>query len=52
MDEQVIVEGNHRYIAAKVVGKTVEVQPWRAPAGKVTKPISDIKIDPVDWGNK
>ena len=54
MDGNVIVDGNHRYIAAKILGLEPDVVPWVLPPNKVgmTKPISDVKVDPADWGNK
>ncbi|MBM3116318.1 RHS repeat domain-containing protein [Jeongeupia naejangsanensis] len=52
-DGNVIVDGNHRYIAGKVVGKMPDVKPGTVPPGKVgqIQPISNMKIDPTDWGN-
>lgn len=54
MDGDVIVDGNHRYIAAKILGLEPDVVPWVLPPNKVgmTKSISDVKVDPADWGNK
>ncbi len=54
MDGNVIVDGNHRYIAAKILGMDPDVVPGALPPNKTDriKPISDISIDPVDWGNK
>ncbi|WP_232910572.1 filamentous hemagglutinin N-terminal domain-containing protein [Pseudomonas paralactis] len=54
MDGKVIVEGNHRYIAAKILGRTPDVNPGTLPPNKagLTKPMSEVKVDPVDWGNK
>ncbi|WP_175559649.1 hypothetical protein [Pseudomonas sp. ok266] len=54
MDGNVIVDGNHRYIAAKILGLQPDVVPWVLPPNKVgvTKSIFDVKVDPADWGNK
>jgi RHS repeat-associated protein len=54
MDGKVIVDGNHRYIAGKVLGQAPEVAPGTvAPSSAANaKPISEIQIDPVDWGNR
>ena len=54
MDGNVIVDGNHRYIAAKILGMDPDVVPGALPPNKTDriKSISDISIDPVDWGNK
>jgi len=54
VDGRVIVDGNHRYVAGRLVGK----EPARmagtlspSQAGK-TQPIQNLKIDPSDWGNR
>lgn len=54
MDGNVIVDGNHRYIAAKILGRSPEVAPGTLSPSKAgeTKPVSDVKIDLVDWGNR
>ncbi|HCL3269829.1 TPA: DUF637 domain-containing protein, partial [Pseudomonas aeruginosa] len=54
MDGNVIVDGNHRYIAAKILGRNLDVTPGSLSPNKVhqTKPVSELKIDQVDWGNK
>ncbi|PRA34080.1 two-partner secretion domain-containing protein [Pseudomonas poae] len=54
MEGNVIIDGNHRYIAAKVLGLKPEVAQAILPPSKAgqIRPVSDIKIDPVDWGNK
>lgn len=50
----IIVEGNHRYVAGRLVGKEPEILPGAiAPSQRsLAKPIQEIKIDPIDWGNK
>ncbi|VTS50802.1 Possible hemagglutinin (DUF637) [Streptococcus dysgalactiae subsp. equisimilis] len=54
MDGNVIVDGNHRYIAAKILGRNPDVTPGALPPNKVgqTKPVSELKVDQVDWGNR
>ncbi|SFW24947.1 filamentous hemagglutinin family N-terminal domain-containing protein [Pseudomonas sp. NFACC19-2] len=54
MDGNVIVDGNHRYIAAKILGRNPDVTPGALPPNKVgqTKPVSELKVDEVDWGNR
>ncbi|MEE3935354.1 hypothetical protein [Pseudomonas viridiflava] len=54
MDGDIIVDGNHRYIAAKILGRSPEVAPGTLSPSKAgqTKPVSDVKIDPVDWVNR
>jgi len=54
IDGDVIVDGNHRYIAGKMQGTMPEVQASKMAPSKVFKiqPIQKIQIDPVDWGNK
>ncbi|OHS09410.1 hypothetical protein HMPREF3289_00195 [Pseudomonas sp. HMSC75E02] len=54
MDGNVIVDGNHRYIAAKILGREPAVTPGVLSSSKANqvKPVGDIKIDLVDWGNK
>lgn len=54
MDGNVIVDGNHRYIAAKIMALEPSVVPGVLSSSKLgqTKPVVDVKIDPVDWGNR
>ncbi|RMQ27761.1 Filamentous hemagglutinin, intein-containing [Pseudomonas syringae pv. actinidiae] len=54
MDGNVIVDGNHRYIAAKILGRNPDVTPGTLSPNKVgqTKPVSELKVDQVDWGNR
>lgn len=54
MDGDVIVDGNHRYIAAKILGRNPDVTPRALSPNKVgqTKPVSELKVDEVDWGNR
>lgn len=52
VDNGIIVDGNHRYIAGRIFGK----EPPQIPgAGGRPNSIIDwnkLKIDPFDWGNK
>lgn len=54
MDGNVIIDGNHRYIAAKILGRNPEVAPGILSSSKVsqTRPVSDVKVDLTDWGNQ
>lgn len=45
-----IVDGNHRYVASRVVGVDIEVQPWRGSRRPVVN-WDDLPIDPTDWGD-
>jgi len=53
MDGNVIVDGNHRYIAGVVQGTMPEVVAGTMAPSKTSQiqPIHSIKIDTVDWGN-
>ncbi|MGO0059931.1 RHS repeat-associated core domain-containing protein [Brevibacillus fluminis] len=48
----IIVDGNHRYIASRIVGKDIEQVQWSG--GRLDQVIDwiKVKIDPTDWGNK
>lgn len=54
MDGNVIVEGNHRYIAAKILGMSVDVEPGVMASSQRNKvsTVSGIGVDPVDWRNE
>ena len=51
MDGNVIVEGNHRYIAAKILGMSVDVEPGVMASSQRNKisTVSGIGVDTVDW---
>ncbi|MDH0093470.1 hemagglutinin repeat-containing protein [Achromobacter mucicolens] len=54
MDGGVIIDGNHRYIASRLLGRDIEVTPGVLPSsmkGNV-KSVSGIKVDYTDWGNE
>lgn len=44
-----IVDGNHRYIASRIAGVDIEVQPWAGSRRPVVD-WADLPIDPTDWG--
>ncbi|WP_198160011.1 RHS repeat-associated core domain-containing protein, partial [Brevibacillus parabrevis] len=48
----IIVDGNHRYIASRIVGKEIDQVQWSG--GRLDQVIDwiKLKIDPTDWGNK
>jgi len=54
MDGDVIVDGNHRYIAARILGRKPEVIPGILTPYKAEKqrPTIDLEVSPLDWGNK
>ena len=49
VDGNIIVEGNHRYVAGKVFGKLPALSPSQAAR---VKPMSETKVDTFDWGGK
>lgn len=52
VEEKLIVDGNHRYIAYKLAGFDFEIQPWckNFSAKPPYREIRDIQIDDkVDW---
>ncbi|WP_055666131.1 RHS repeat domain-containing protein [Desnuesiella massiliensis] len=52
VDKGIIIDGNHRYIASRIVGVEIEQQAYSG--GRVNQAIDLIKIflDPTDWGNR
>ena len=54
VDNDIIVEGNHRYAAGRVFGQEPVQSPGTAAPSQAAGayPISEIKVDPFDWGNK
>ncbi|WP_256584600.1 filamentous hemagglutinin N-terminal domain-containing protein [Pseudomonas sp. GZJR-8] len=54
MDGNVIVDGNHRYIAAKILGKEPEIDPGVLTSYKASKkrPTVNLEISPLDWDNR
>jgi len=50
VDDDIIVDGHHRYIASKILGIEIDVQNWTASsAGRQAKPISEIDLSSVDF---
>jgi hypothetical protein len=54
IDGQMIVDRIHRYIAARILGREPERIPASISPSQVSaqRPISEIKADTVDWGNR
>ena len=46
VDGNVIVDGNHRYIAGMLCGKPAPIQPWTAPLTRPRVPMRDLQIQP------
>ena len=44
-----IVDGNHRYIAARILGDEPEIQPWSGARPTDAIPWDRIPIDPNRW---
>jgi hypothetical protein len=53
VDGDVIVEGNHRYVAGKVAKVEVSVDPGVVPSSQVgrIRSVKDYLVDPEDWGD-
>ncbi|RBC01515.1 filamentous hemagglutinin N-terminal domain-containing protein [Pseudomonas sp. MWU12-2115] len=54
MDGDVIVDGNHRYIASKILGRELTVDPGVLTDYKASKkrPTVSLEISPLDWDNR
>lgn len=54
VDGNVIVKGNHRYVAGKIVGILPEIIPGTLSPSQMPriKPMSKTVVDLIDWGNK
>ncbi|MHA6572571.1 ParB N-terminal domain-containing protein [Pseudomonas yamanorum] len=54
MDGDVIVDGNHRYIASKILGREPTVDPGVLTDYKASKkrPTVNLEISPLDWDNR
>ena len=50
VDNGIIVDGNHRYVVSRLLGKEVPIQPWSGGNPSRVVEWKDIKIDPIDWG--
>ncbi|WP_017347507.1 RHS repeat-associated core domain-containing protein [Pantoea sp. A4] len=53
VDGNIVVEGNHRYVAGKVAGKMPETVPGNLSPSQAQhiKPMSETTVDEFDWGN-
>jgi ParB-like chromosome segregation protein Spo0J len=49
VDGKMIVEGNHRYIAARILGQEPAIQQWLGGRPENQIPWSELKIDPKSW---
>jgi len=49
VDGNIVVDGNHRYIASLLCDTYQPVTPWQAPLTAEKYPMSDIRIDPTSW---
>ncbi len=49
--DDVIVEGNHRYVAGRLVGEVPEQVPGVLSSSQLSRvvPIQKTKVSPVDW---
>ncbi|GAA3608228.1 DUF6443 domain-containing protein [Flavivirga amylovorans] len=54
VDNGVIVEGNHRFVAGQVQGTPPAQVPGVVPRSsrELVKPVSELKVNPIDYGNK
>ncbi|MCB1237772.1 MAG: RHS repeat-associated core domain-containing protein, partial [Verrucomicrobiae bacterium] len=54
VDGNVIVDGNHRYVAGRVFGTEPPTTPGTLSPSQAprVKPIQETVVDPADWGNK
>ncbi|EKQ58496.1 wall-associated protein, partial [Xanthomonas citri pv. malvacearum str. GSPB1386] len=50
----VIVDGNHRFVAGRVMGQEPPTQPGTISPGQLdqVRPVQEMKVDPTDWGNR
>ncbi|WP_437912409.1 RHS repeat-associated core domain-containing protein [Sorangium sp. So ce302] len=49
VDGQMIVDGNHRYIAGRILGREPAIQPWAGGRPSSAVPWETIPIDPKAW---
>ena len=49
VDQGMIVEGNHRYIAGRIFGKDPPIQPWAGGRPAWAVPWDKIVIDGAEW---
>lgn len=50
--DEVIIEGNHRYVAGRIWGVEPEQIPWVISPSQINKavPIQKTIVNPLDWG--
>jgi hypothetical protein len=51
VDKGIIIDGNHRYVVSRLLGKEMPTQPWAGGNPDRVVEWKDMKIDPVDWGD-
>ena len=49
VDGNMIVEGNHRYVAARIVGHRLAIQPWLGGRPANAIPWAELRIDQNFW---
>jgi len=49
VDGQIIVDGNHRYVAGRIVGQEPPITPWPGGRPEDAVPWESMPIDPVEW---
>ena len=49
VDGQMIVDGNHRYIAGRILGQEPAIQAWAGGRPANAIPWSELPIDPRRW---
>ena len=49
VDGAMIVDGNHRYIAGRILGKEPGIQPWLGGRPESAVPWNELPIDPKAW---
>lgn len=52
VDGNIIVDGNHRYIASLITGVPVGIQKWVGGNSENVIEWMDVIIDAIDWGNR
>ena len=50
VENDIIIDGQHRYIAGMIFGKLPDIVPWTAPLSGIEKVLwKDIIVDELDW---
>ncbi len=52
VDGNIIVDGNHRYIASRIAGIEIGIQQWYGARLEKVKEWINVFIDTLDWGNR